>query len=148
MLLILLDSNRSGIKPGALHYFKYAREHFALDALDSYADQPDDPTRLVPNPAKAHAGDQVSGARAQLAAAQGGVADAIDAAGIRARQPGSGGKATVYPAAGQALTAAITDLAAAKATSATTASHLPLGQVRPAAGCWRPRPNCSPTPSG
>jgi hypothetical protein len=113
------------------NYFKYAREHFALDALDSYADQPDDPNRLVPNPAKARAGDHVNGARAQLAAAQSGVADAIDAAGIRARQPGAGGKATVDPAAGQALTAAITDLASAKATSATTASHLPLGQVRP-----------------
>ena len=113
------------------NYFKYAREHFALDALDSYADTPDDPTRMVPNPAKARAGDQVSAARAQLAAAQGGVTDAIDAAGIRARLPGSGGKATVDPAAGQALTAAISDLAVAKATSATTASHLPLGQVRP-----------------
>ena len=113
------------------NYFKYAREHFALDALDSYADQPDDPTRLVPNPAKARARDQVSTARAQLAAAQGGVADAIDDAGVRARQPRSGGKATVDPAASQALTAATTDLAAAKATSATTASHLPLGQVRP-----------------
>src|SRR5450756_1148784 len=113
------------------NYFEDAREHFALDALDSYADQPDDPTRMVPNPAKAYAGDQVSGARAKLAAAHGGVVDAIDAAGIRARLPGSGGKATVDPAAGQALSAAITDLAAAKATSATTASHLPLGQVRP-----------------
>jgi hypothetical protein len=113
------------------NYFKYAREHFALDALDSYADQPDDPTRMVPNPAKAHAGDQISAARTQLAAAQGGIADAIDAAGIRARQPGSGGKATVDPAAGRTLAAANADLAAAKATSATTASHLPLGQVRP-----------------
>src|ERR1035437_7832690 len=113
------------------NYFKYAREHFAAGALDSYADQSDDPTRLVPNPAKARAGDQISDARTQLAAAQGGVADAIDAAGIRARLPGSGGKATVDPAAGQALTAAIGDLAVAKATSATTASHLPLGQVRP-----------------
>src|SRR5665648_657138 len=42
------------------NYFKYAREHFALDALDSYADQGDDPDRLVPNPAKAHAHDHVS----------------------------------------------------------------------------------------
>jgi transposase-like protein len=113
------------------NYFKYAREHFALDALDSYADQPDDPTRMVPNPAKARAGDQVSDARAQLTAAQGGVADAIDDAGIRARQPGSGGKATVDPAAGQALTAAISDLAATKGTSRQTPSHLPLGQIRP-----------------
>ncbi|MGH3098593.1 MAG: helix-turn-helix domain-containing protein, partial [Streptosporangiales bacterium] len=34
------------------NYFKYARTHFALDGLDSYADQPDDLDRLVPNPAK------------------------------------------------------------------------------------------------
>jgi hypothetical protein len=113
------------------NYFKYAREHFALDALDSYADTPDDPTRMVPNPAKAHAGDQVSAARAQLAAAQGGVADAIADAGIRARQPGSGGKATVDPAAGRALIGAISDLADAKEASRETPSHLPLGQVRP-----------------
>jgi transposase-like protein len=113
------------------NYFKYAREHFALDALDSYADTPDDPNRLVPNPAKARAADQVSDARAQLAAAQGGVADAIDAAVAQARQPGSGGKATVDPAASQALNGATTDLAAAKAASRDTASHLPLGQVRP-----------------
>jgi prepilin-type processing-associated H-X9-DG protein len=113
------------------NYFKYAREHFALDALDSYADQPDDPTRMVPNPAKARAGDQVSDARAQLAAAQGGVADAINDAGIRARQPGSGGKATVDPVAGLALTAANSDLDAAKEASRQTPSHLRLGQVRP-----------------
>jgi transposase-like protein len=113
------------------NYFKYAREHFALDALDSYADTPDDLTRLVPNPAKARAGDHVSVARAQLVAAQGGVADAIDAAGVRARQTGSGGKATVDPAAGQALSAATSDLDAAQAASRETPSHLPLGQVRP-----------------
>jgi len=113
------------------NYFKYAREHFALDALDSYADQPDDPTRLVPNPEKAHARDQVSGARAQLAAAHADLADAIDAAVIHARQPGSGGKATVDPAASQALTNTTTDLDTAQAISRDTPSHLPLGQVRP-----------------
>jgi len=113
------------------NYFKYAREHFALDALDSYADQPDDLGRLVPNPAKGSAQDQVAGARAQLVAAQGGIANAIDDAGIRARQPGSGGKATVDPAAGQALSSANSDLDAATAASRETPSHLPLGQVRP-----------------
>jgi len=86
---------------------------------------------MVPNPAKARAGDQVSTAGAQLAAAQGGVVDAIADAGIRARQPGSGGKATVDPAASRALIGATTDLAAAKETSRQTPSHLPLGQVRP-----------------
>jgi len=34
------------------NYFRYARTHFALDALDSHAATPDNPGRLVPNPAK------------------------------------------------------------------------------------------------
>jgi hypothetical protein len=113
------------------NYFTDAREHFAAGALDSYAGTGDDPTRMVPNPAKARAGDQVSAARAPLAAAQAGITDAINDAGIRARQPGSAGKATVDPAAAQALSSAISDLDAAQAASRQTPSHPPLGQVRP-----------------
>ena len=41
-------------------------QHFALDALDSYADTPDDPTRLVPNPAKAAAKTAVETARTSV----------------------------------------------------------------------------------
>jgi hypothetical protein len=114
------------------NYFKYARAHFALDALDSYADRPDDPTRLVPNPTKNRALGQVTAARADLTAAHAAVAEAIETAILRARQPGSGGKATVDPTAQQALTAAQSALTAAQAASRSTASHLPLGQVRPA----------------
>ena len=113
------------------NYFKYAREHFALDALDSYADQQDDLDRMVPNPAKARARNQVAAARADLATAHADVADAIDDAAALAGRPGNGGKAEVDPAAGITLTAATTGLAAAKATSRTTPSHLRLGQVRP-----------------
>ncbi|MDP9433023.1 MAG: hypothetical protein M3P91_10025, partial [Actinomycetota bacterium] len=113
------------------NYFKYARTHFALDALDSYADGPDDPSRQVPNPAKARALAQVSAARGQVTAAHTLVSEAIDAATVRARQPGSGGTATVDPAAEQALTTAQTALTAAQAASRSTVSHLPLGQVRP-----------------
>ncbi len=113
------------------NYFKYAREHFALDALDSYADHPDDPARQVPNPAKARALAKVNQARAELATAHAELSEAIDSAAVRARQSGSGGKATVDPAAHQALTAAETALAAAQAASRATDSHLPLGQVRP-----------------
>ena len=36
------------------NYFRYARTHFALDALDSYAATPDDPARLVPVPVRGH----------------------------------------------------------------------------------------------
>ncbi len=113
------------------NYFKYAREHFALDALDSYADQPDDPDRLVPNPAKARAHDQVTAARAQISAAHVGLAAAIDDAATAARRPGAGGTATVDPAPGHVLTNANTDLAAAQAASRATPSHLPLSVVRP-----------------
>jgi hypothetical protein len=112
-------------------YFKYAREDFALDALDSYADHPDDLTRLVPNPAKARAADQVNGARTDLIAAHADMADALDTAVIKAGRRGNGGKATVDPAAGQALGVARDNLAAAKVASRNTASHLPLRQVRP-----------------
>ena len=34
------------------NYFRYARHHFALDALDTYTTINDDPDRSVPNPAK------------------------------------------------------------------------------------------------
>jgi hypothetical protein len=112
-------------------FFKYGREHFALDALDSYADHPDDLTRLVPNPAKHRAIDRVKAARKDLTDAHTGVADALDSAVVKAGQPGNGGKALVDPAAGLTLNTAQLDLAAAKKSSRKTASHLPLGQVRP-----------------
>ena len=41
------------------NYFRYARTHFALDALDSYAAVPDDPDRLVPSPARKAAAARV-----------------------------------------------------------------------------------------
>ena len=135
-------TNRSDLSPAQIayrmaarwrqeNYFKYAREHFALDALDSYADHPDDPTRQVPNPAKARALATVNQARTEVAAAHAELSEAIAAAAVRARAPGSGGKATVDPTANQGLTAAETALAAAQAASRATVSHLPLGQVRP-----------------
>ena len=52
------------------NYFRYARTHFALDALDSHAATPDDPDRKVPNPAKKTAAAQVRHAEILAAAAQ------------------------------------------------------------------------------
>jgi transposase len=52
------------------NYFRYARTHFALDALDSHAATPDDPARLVPNPAKKAAAAQVRRAEILAAAAE------------------------------------------------------------------------------
>ena len=105
--------------------------HFALDALDSYADTPDDPTRLVPNPVKATAKTAVESARVGVRDAEARLSAAIDDATSRARRPGSGASATVDPAAGSALTCARDELAHAADTSRTTPSHLPLHQVRP-----------------
>lgn len=113
------------------NYFKYAREHFALDALDSYADTPDDPTRLVPNPAKAHALSHVAAARTGVTAAHTGLARAIGTAAAKAGHPKSRGKAEVDPAAAQDLAAAEAGLVEAKQVSRDTPTHLPLGQVRP-----------------
>ncbi len=113
------------------NYFKYGREHFALDALDSYTDQPDDLGRLVPNPAKARAVDKVHGARHGLTGAHADMAHALDTAAAKAGRRGYGGKALVDPAAGLALRSAQAELASAKKTSRGTPSHLPLGQVRP-----------------
>ncbi|MDT7594935.1 MAG: hypothetical protein QOJ06_481 [Pseudonocardiales bacterium] len=113
------------------NYFKYAREHFALDGLDSYAAIADDPARLVPNPAKKRCHAAVETARAVLDGAQNGLSTAIDDAAARARQPGSGGSAEVDPTATAAITAARDQLDHAAAESRATPSHLPLGQVRP-----------------
>ena len=45
------------------NWFRYGRAHFALDSLDSYAVTPDDPARMVPNPAKKTAAAAVKAAR-------------------------------------------------------------------------------------
>jgi hypothetical protein len=113
------------------NYFKYAREHFALDALDSYADHPDDHDRLVPNPAKAKAIGQIAATRADLMAAQADLTDALDTAVATAGKHRNRGKATVDPIAGLALRDKQHDLAAARRASRATPTHLPLGQVRP-----------------
>jgi len=81
------------------NYFKYAREHFCLDALDSYADHEDDLTRLVPNPAKVRAIGQVAAVRADLITAQADMTTALDDAVAQAGKRGNGGQATVDPAA-------------------------------------------------
>ena len=48
------------------NYFRYGREHFALDALDTYAVTPEDPDRKVPSPAKKKAAAAVKTAKKNL----------------------------------------------------------------------------------
>jgi hypothetical protein len=55
-------------------YFRYGRAHFPPGALDSYATVPDDPRRLVPNPAKKTAAAAVTAAKNAAAKAEAGPA--------------------------------------------------------------------------
>ena len=52
------------------NFFRYMRAHYALDALDSYATEDDDPVRSVPNPARKDADRALAAARRSLAAAE------------------------------------------------------------------------------
>jgi len=52
------------------NFFRYMRAHYALDALDSYATEDDDPERSVPNPARKAANRALAAARQSLAGAE------------------------------------------------------------------------------
>jgi hypothetical protein len=112
-------------------YFRYAPMHFDLDSHDAYATTDDDPTRLVPNPAKKKAHKQVLAARARYERALA----ATDAAMLDAVSPPQGQAVLITNADHDRLTA---DLRAAESSLDTTqaahraiAARLPLGQVNP-----------------
>lgn len=113
------------------NYFRYGRMHFALDALDGYTDKPDDPTRLVPNPAKIDAAAAVSAAQHRLADAETALTEAISAAAVAAGRPDNHGCAAVHPTALAAVEAARTRLDQARTDRATTPARVPLATVRP-----------------
>ncbi len=48
------------------NYFRYAREHYALDALDEYAATPDDGERSVPNPERKKLHARLSSTKREL----------------------------------------------------------------------------------
>ncbi len=52
------------------NFFRYMRAHYALDALDSYSTEDDDPARSVPNPARKEADRALAAARRSLAVAE------------------------------------------------------------------------------
>jgi hypothetical protein len=113
------------------NYFRYARMHFDLDSHDAYATTDDDPTRLVPNPAKKKAHKQVLAARARYDRALA----ATDAALLDAVSPPPGVTVVITNAAHDGLTAdlraAESDLDDAQATHRGVPARLPLAQVNP-----------------
>ncbi len=61
------------------NYFKYAGEAFALNALDTYEVEPQDPQRTVPNPARTKLTKTISRLRAKAAGLEAQLGRAIDA---------------------------------------------------------------------
>jgi transposase len=113
------------------NYFRYARAHFALDALDSYAVTPDDPQRMVPNPAKKTAAAAVKTAKKAIAEAEAARKRKLDA--LRSPAPGTSAVITNATLAklGAPVDAARRTLEAAKAAAKATPAKIPLSQHNP-----------------
>ena len=52
------------------NFFKYMRQEFLIDALTDYEVEPDDPARLIPNPARKEIEKELHAARAAFAKLQ------------------------------------------------------------------------------
>ena len=114
------------------NYFKYGRQHFALDALDTYAAEVDDPTRLVPNPARKKLARRLVRARLGLVEAQ--AAYGAAAAGNQeAQRPTMRGFKIANAAAGQQVVNAQEVVRRLEAERDRTPNKVPLAQVRPEA---------------
>jgi transposase-like protein len=113
------------------NYFRYARTHFALDALDSHAAAPDDPRRLVPNPAKKAAAAQLRRTEALAAAAEA----QRDASLAALRNPAPGQPVTITNQMINALDAPVEaaweELQAAQDAAATVPARIRLGEIAP-----------------
>jgi Transposase protein len=113
------------------NYFRYARTRFALDALDSYAAAPDDPDRMVPNPAKKTAAARIRAAEHAATAAE----TARDAALLELRSPAPGQAAylsnQVINALAAPVEAARRELDDADKAAAAIPARIPLGTLAP-----------------
>ena len=113
------------------NYFRYARMHFDLDSHDAQATTDDDPTRMVPNPAKKKAHTKVLAARARYDRALA----ATDAALLDAVTPPPGQTVLITNTDHDKLTAGLraaeADLDTAQGAHRAVPARLPLGQVNP-----------------
>jgi len=113
------------------NYFRYARTHFALDALDSYTAVPDDPERLVPNPAKKTAADAVRTAEKAIAQAEAARQEKL--AALRSPAPGTSTLITnkMLARLDAPVDAARARLEAVRAAAKATPAKIPLSQHNP-----------------
>ena len=139
---LLTSRDASALPPaGAVHamtgrwreenYFRYARAHFALDALDSYDVTPDDPKRMVPSPAKKTAAAAVKAAKKTLADAE-----AARQARLSALHRPAPGTAAIITNSDLArldapVDAARRKLETAQAAAKATPAKIPLSQHNP-----------------
>jgi transposase len=122
---------RMGARWRQENHYRYARIHFDLDSHDTYRAADDDPTRMVPNPAKKPAYRDVEKARRALHSAEA----ASDAALLAAHSPQPG---TSVVLTNEMINTINTDVHAAQAAlDAAIAAHqaiparLPLAEVNP-----------------
>ena len=113
------------------NYFRYARTHFALDALDSHAATPDDPARLVPNPARKTAAAQTR--RAEILAAAAEAQRDASLAALRNPAPGQPTLITnqMINALDAPVEAAHRELQAAVDAAAAVPARIRLDQIAP-----------------
>jgi transposase-like protein len=113
------------------NYFRYGRAHFALDALDSYAVTPDDPGRMIPNPAKKTAAAAVKAAKKTLAGAGAGREQKLTA--LRSPAPGTSAMITNQALArlDAPVDAARRDLQATQAAARAIPAKIPLSEHNP-----------------
>ena len=113
------------------NYFRYARTHFALDALDSHAATPDDPDRKVPNPAKKAAAAQVR--RAEILAAAAEAQRGTSLAALRNPPPGQPALITnqMINALDAPVEAAWAELQAAQDAAAAIPARIRLAEIAP-----------------
>ena len=103
------------------NFFRYGRQRFGLDALDSYETEPDDPNRLVKNPARRDADKKVREAK-----------ESIEKAEAEEGRSATAGYSTGAEVA-DAFAGARAELKAREDNKAAIPVKLPLGQVRPEA---------------
>ena len=116
---------------GKRNWFRYGRAHFDLDSLNSYAVTPDDPARMVPNPAKKTVAAAVKAAQKTLADAE--AARQRKLGELRSPAPGSQTLITnaMLVRLDIPVGAARRSLQAAQAQAKATAAKIPLREHNP-----------------
>jgi hypothetical protein len=114
------------------NYFRYARAHFCLDGLDSYAAAPDDPERSVPNPARKVLQAKLRRARVALAGAEAKVGAAA-ADNTEAHRPTMRGFKIANAELTRAVKEARAEVESLEAEVQRAPTRLPLAAVRPEA---------------